>query len=108
MAITDMESASPSFDPASLTKNYDDGVPYAALSRLPALHGEASRNIYLSRFLARPAQKWTERDDGQGRACVRTLGMSWQFLFFYIGLDSYPAFKVTSGGYPTLATTRAF
>lgn len=56
MAITDMESASPSFDPASLTKDYDDGVPYAALSRLPALHGEASRNIYLSRFLARSPQ----------------------------------------------------
>ncbi len=60
MAITDMESANnfgqPAFDPASLTKNYDDGVPRTALSRLPALHGEASRNMYLSRFLARSPQ----------------------------------------------------
>lgn len=56
MAITDTESAGPGFDPASLTKSYDDGVPRAALSRLPALHGEASRNMVLSRFLARSPQ----------------------------------------------------
>jgi len=56
MAITDMESAGSAFDPASLTKNYDDSVPRAALSRLPALHGEASRNMHLSRFLARSPQ----------------------------------------------------
>ena len=56
MAITDMESTEPAFDPASLTKSYDDGVPRAALSRLPALHGEASRNMVLSRFLARSPQ----------------------------------------------------
>lgn len=56
MAITDMESTGPAFDPASLTKSYDDGVPRAALSRLPALHGEASRNMVLSRFLARSPQ----------------------------------------------------
>ena len=56
MAITDMESTGPAFDPAPLTKRYDDGVPRTALSRLPALHGEASRNMYLSRFLARSPQ----------------------------------------------------
>ena len=56
MAITDMESAGSAFDPASLTKNYDDSVPRAALSRLPALHGEASRNMHLSQFLARSPQ----------------------------------------------------
>ena len=51
-----MESADAAFDPASLTKSHHDGVPRAALSRLPALHGEASRNMVLSRFLARSPQ----------------------------------------------------
>ena len=74
-----------------------------AMLRTPDGHSR----VELSRFLAPLAQKRTERDGGQGRVCVRTLGMSWQLLF-HIDLDSYPAFKVTSGGYPTLATTRAF
>jgi len=53
MAITDTESAPSAFGAAPFTRNFDDGVPHAALSRLPALHGEASRNMQLSRFLAR-------------------------------------------------------
>lgn len=65
MAITDMEDANypfrPAFDPAVLAKPFDDGVPraalpLAALARLPALHGEASRNMQLSQFLARSPQ----------------------------------------------------
>ncbi len=61
MAITDIESAGPAFDPASIAKSFDDGVPLAALplaalSRLPALHGEASRNMHLSQFLGRSPQ----------------------------------------------------
>lgn len=58
MAITDIEDAGLAFEPAPFTRNFDDGdaVPYAALSRLPALHGEASSNMYLSRFLARSPQ----------------------------------------------------
>jgi len=56
MAITDTESAPSAFGAAPFTRNFDDGVPHAALSRLPALHGEASRNMQLSRFLARSPQ----------------------------------------------------
>ncbi|MBA2587861.1 MAG: hypothetical protein H0U98_04460 [Alphaproteobacteria bacterium] len=56
MAITDIDSAGLAFDPAPQPRNFDDGVPHAALSRLPALHGEASRNMQLSQFLARSPQ----------------------------------------------------
>ena len=56
MAITDISSAGPAFDPAPLSRTFDDGVPHAALSRLPALHGEANRNMQVSKFLARSPQ----------------------------------------------------
>jgi hypothetical protein len=60
MAITDIQAASNdpgmAFDPALFPKSFDDGVPRAALSRLPVLHGEASRNMQLSQFLARSPQ----------------------------------------------------
>jgi len=56
MAITDMDNPGPVFDPAPLARNLEDGVPHAALSRLPVLHGEASRNMQLSRFLGRSPQ----------------------------------------------------
>ena len=56
MAITDSDSAGRSFDPAPFTAQFDDSVPLSALSRLPALHGEASRNMHLSQFLARSPQ----------------------------------------------------
>lgn len=54
MALTDLNAPGPSFDPARLTQIFDDtAVPRQALSRLPALHGEASRNLHLSQFLGR-------------------------------------------------------
>ena len=56
MAITDSDSAGRSFHPAPFTAQFDDSVPLSALSRLPALHGEASRNMHLSQFLARSPQ----------------------------------------------------
>jgi hypothetical protein len=56
MAITDIDGSSAVFDPAPFTRNFDDGVPHAALSRLPALHGEARRNMHVSQFLARSPQ----------------------------------------------------
>ncbi len=58
MALTDVNSAEPVFDPARLAKNFHDSPSFslAALARLPALHGEASRNMQLSQFLARSPQ----------------------------------------------------
>ena len=52
MALTDLKRrlVRP-FDP----RTFRD-IPYQALSRLPALHGEASRNMHLSQFLARSPQ----------------------------------------------------
>jgi len=52
MALTDLNSASPDLDPRS----FRDSVPHEALARLPALHGEAGRNLHLSQFLARSPQ----------------------------------------------------
>ena len=52
MAITDTDTAA--FDPR--IAQFDDSLPLSALSRLPALHGEASRNMHLSQFLARSPQ----------------------------------------------------
>ena len=55
MALTDLNapdlnSSSPAFDPRTFR---DSGaVPYEAFDRLPALHGEARRNMQLSQFLA--------------------------------------------------------
>ena len=54
MALTDLNSSDPAFDPRTFR---DSGaVPYDALTRLPALHGEAHRNMQLSQFLARSPQ----------------------------------------------------
>ena len=52
MALTDLNSTSPAFDPRS----FRDSVPHEALARLPVLHGEAGRNLHLSQFLARSPQ----------------------------------------------------
>jgi hypothetical protein len=54
MALTDLNSTSPAFDPARLANSFGDGPD--ALARLPALYGEASRNLHLSQFLARSPQ----------------------------------------------------
>ena len=54
MALTDLNSSSPAFDPRIFRDN--GAVPYEALDRLPALHGEARRNMQLSQFLARTPQ----------------------------------------------------
>jgi hypothetical protein len=50
MALTDSNPSA--FDPASLRA----GVPYAAIARLPQLHGEAGRNLATAAFLARSPQ----------------------------------------------------
>jgi hypothetical protein len=54
MALPDVNSANPAFDPTIIRDN--GAVPYEALARLPALHGEAGRNLHLSQFLARSPQ----------------------------------------------------
>jgi hypothetical protein len=59
MALTDLNSpdlnsSGPAFDPGIFRDN--GAVPYGALDRLPALHGEARRNMQLSQFLARSPQ----------------------------------------------------
>jgi hypothetical protein len=57
MTLTESNSPGPAFDPARPTKTFDDSpIPYDALARLPALHGEAGRNLHLSQFLARSPQ----------------------------------------------------
>jgi hypothetical protein len=61
MALTDTNSPGPVFDPARLANSLTAGetgnaIPYEALARLPALHGEAGRNLHLSQFLARSPQ----------------------------------------------------
>jgi hypothetical protein len=59
MALIDLNSPGPAFDPARLAKTFRDTaaipstVPYEALDRLGALHQEASRDMALARFLAR-------------------------------------------------------
>ena len=85
MTLTDMNSADPAFDPARPAQSFRDSdantIPHAALARLPALHGEAGRNLHLSQFLARSPQvcvtlmlagvallAWTARDGGTLKA----------------------------------------
>jgi hypothetical protein len=54
MALTDLNSTGPAFDPARFARILcDTGVPGEALARLPALHREAGRELHLSQFLAR-------------------------------------------------------
>jgi len=54
MALTDLNSTGPAFDPARFARILcDTGVPGEALARLPALHREAGRELRLSQFLAR-------------------------------------------------------
>jgi hypothetical protein len=58
MALTEVNSSSPAFDPARRAKSFHDSAlphdaPLVALGRLPLLHQEAARNLGLSRFLAR-------------------------------------------------------
>jgi hypothetical protein len=59
MALTDvnapgLNSSGQAFDPRTFRDS--SAVPYEALDRLPTLHGEASRNMQLSQFLARSPQ----------------------------------------------------
>jgi hypothetical protein len=59
MALTDvnshdLKSSGPAFDPRTFRDN--GAVPCEALDRLPALHGEARRNMQSSQFLARSPQ----------------------------------------------------
>ena len=54
MALTDLNSTGPAFDPARFARILcDTGIPREALARLPALHREAVRDLHLSQFLAR-------------------------------------------------------
>jgi hypothetical protein len=54
MALTEVKSSSPAFDPARSAKSFhDSGLPHDALGRLPLLHREAGHTLSLSRFLAR-------------------------------------------------------
>jgi hypothetical protein len=51
VALTDVNAPGAAFDPQSFRDSA--AVPYQAIARLPALHGEAGRNLHLSQFLAR-------------------------------------------------------
>jgi hypothetical protein len=54
MALTELNSPYPAFDPARPANSFHDkGPPRDALDRLPQLHREAGRNLQLSQFLAR-------------------------------------------------------
>lgn len=54
MALIELNSPGPAFDPARLAKTFhDSGLPVEALERLPQLHQEAGRNLELSHFLGR-------------------------------------------------------
>jgi hypothetical protein len=54
MALTEVNSPYPAFDPARAANTFHDSrVPQDALNRLPQLHREAGRNLCLSQFLAR-------------------------------------------------------
>jgi hypothetical protein len=58
MALTEVNSPSPTFDPARSPKSFRDSglprdAPFIALDRLPLLHQEGARHLSLSRFLAR-------------------------------------------------------
>jgi hypothetical protein len=52
MALTDSKPPGPAFDPVRAIAP----TPYDALSQLPRLHGEASRNLLLTVFLGRSPQ----------------------------------------------------
>jgi hypothetical protein len=52
MALTDLNSTNPAFDPARFTKTFRDGVHSEALARLSALHHQAGRDLHLAQFLA--------------------------------------------------------
>ena len=54
MALSEVNSPVPVFDPARAAKTFhDSSLPLQALDRLPLLHREAGRNLGLSQFLAR-------------------------------------------------------
>jgi hypothetical protein len=58
MALTDLNSTSPAFDPARRAKKFRDSpvchtIPRQALDRLHVLHGEAGRDLQAWQFLAR-------------------------------------------------------
>jgi hypothetical protein len=54
MALTEVNSPYPAFDPARAVNTFHDSrLPRDALNRLPQLHREAGRNLGLSQFLAR-------------------------------------------------------
>jgi hypothetical protein len=59
MALTDLNSTGPFFDPAPVAKTFRDketGIPREALVRLCMLHGEAGRDLHQLQFLARSPQ----------------------------------------------------
>jgi hypothetical protein len=54
MALTEVNSPNPAFDPAPAAKNLRDSPQaYGALNQLALLHQEANQNLSLTRFLAR-------------------------------------------------------
>src|SRR5882757_4909257 len=58
MALTDLNSTGPAFDPARHARNFRDGQagstsPHQGLARLSVLHGEAGRDLQSWQFLAR-------------------------------------------------------
>ena len=53
MALIEVNSSGPVFDPARVAKSFHDTLPLEALERLPRLHQEAGRNLELSHFLGR-------------------------------------------------------
>ncbi|HVW73478.1 MAG TPA: hypothetical protein VHC39_07550, partial [Rhizomicrobium sp.] len=54
MALTELNSSRPAFDPARLAKSFRDAAPpFEALERLSGLHREAGRDLELSHFLGR-------------------------------------------------------
>ena len=55
MALIDLNSTGPAFDPARFAKTFRDSdtrIPSQALLRLSVLHREAGRDLHLSQFLA--------------------------------------------------------
>ena len=54
MAVTDLNSTGPAFDPARFARILcDTDIPREAMARLPALHREVARDLHLSQFLGR-------------------------------------------------------
>ena len=56
MALTDRRPIDAPLDAAQDCAPLDTPVPFEALAQLPRLHGEASRNLGLTRFLSRSPQ----------------------------------------------------